>query len=1196
MGEGSRGSLGVTAIAALWGAAILAILISCRRDFDSPYMPGSPGYAGDEWTRDADGNGVADSLDKYSPACGASPKTCLDNAKVISRISSQRNTLTARDILLWVGDSPQEPNLEWIPSEGALRGYALFSSDSSKVKVRGGLLLPVSPGSAQISVTVPGADSLVASFIAKVVSGGIRLESVSAKDISVKVGRDAMADVAWSPANADFRDYSLISDQPLVARIVDGQTIRGVYPGKANITLVTMDGSRKTAFSATVSNGPQVVYASVLTAETMYLVKGGNPETPVLHWSPANVTDMIYKLVPVESRFVTVTADSQQVVPLQAGSTMVLAKALDGSGKATEFTVVVAAEAMSVAGILAADMNLIQGADAVPPLLTWIPQDATNRKYSLVSSDQGVAIVSSGKVMPISMGTSVFTVTTEEGEFKADFTVTVGRPDTAVHVDSVRVADFSMPIGSPRKPVVSWYPADAGNQTFTLSSDDPAIVNPVGEQLSALKVGAANVRLTTVDGQRTADFKVTVYSPVIPVTLIGADSMSLTVGQQKPPIVSWMPSGATNPDYSLFSQDTNIVTILEATHECPRCVFARSVGSARVTVKSADGPTGTFQVVVNATTVKLVSLTGTAFTMNIGDAPRDAIVGFVPSNASNKDVTLNAPGSLVISITSQNKVEAKLPGKAALTIVSNENPNIATVCTVTVVALVKNLTAKNDTLRLGQADRNASTLLTWDPPNATDQRFALATPDTNVVKPSGMTYKAVGGGTATVTASALDGSGKSATFTVLVKVPVTALTAKDVTLKVGAPIYNSTPLISFLPATASDKTWQVSYANPAASPAPSTIVRIQSGWQFEALAPGTARIIAVSNDNPAAKDTFTVTVVQPVTGITASGFSMKMGEPDRDPIVTVQPANATDKGYTIAANTPSVATFVNNKVRAVAAGSATFTAASVNDPLKTAQFTVTVTVGVLSVTASDLAMKVGEADREPALAWNPANATNKGFTLASSNSAVVSILANKLHAVAAGAANVTVTPADGGKADTLLVTVTQPVIGITVPDITLEKHDPDKEPIIAWNPSNASNKGYTLSGGLAGVATVMANKIHAAGAGEATMTVTTADGAKVATFTVTVIVPVDGIQGKNLNMSISDNDIAPNITFTPPDATNKGFTLASQDTDVVTIVNGKIHAVGLGIASVTVTSAENGAIKDAFTVNVTLFSGPAPPP
>lgn len=345
------------------------------------------------------------------------------------------------------------------------------------------------------------------------------------------------------------------------------------------------------------------------------------------------------------------------------------------------------------------------------------------------------------------------------------------------------------------------------------------------------------------------------------------------------------------------------------------------------------------------------------------------------------------------------------------------------------------------------------------------------------------------------------------TFTVLVKVPVTAVNAKDVTLKVGDPIYNTDPLITFQPASAWDKNWYMAYTNAAASPAPSTIVTIHNGWQLEAKAPGTARITVFSNDNPAVKDTFTVTIVQPVTGITVTG----------------------------------------------------------------------------------LAMKVGDADREPVITWNPANATNKNYTLASASPAVVSIVANKLHAVAAGSANVTVTSADGGKADTMLVTVTQPVTSITVAAITLKRPEGDKDPIITWTPSNASNKGYTLSGGLAGVATVVANRIHPVGVGNAAMTVTTTDGSKTANFTVTVQVPVEGIHGNDLSMTDFSFDVPAEISFTPADAGNKGYTLTSLNTDVVTIVNGKVHPRSQGTASVVVTSSENGDITDTFVVTVTRF-------
>ncbi|MEO7777201.1 MAG: hypothetical protein ABIY63_06695, partial [Fibrobacteria bacterium] len=124
-GRAGRGALGAA-------AALLLILAaaSCRRDFDSPYMPGSGSYAGDEWTRDADENGIADSLEKYAPGCDLPPKQCLANAKIICGISGEKNSLYARDLLLWLDDPPQAPSLQWTPAEGSVRGYSLSSSDT----------------------------------------------------------------------------------------------------------------------------------------------------------------------------------------------------------------------------------------------------------------------------------------------------------------------------------------------------------------------------------------------------------------------------------------------------------------------------------------------------------------------------------------------------------------------------------------------------------------------------------------------------------------------------------------------------------------------------------------------------------------------------------------------------------------------------------------------------------------------------------------------------------------------------------------------------------------------------------------------------------------------------------------------------------------------------------------------------------
>ncbi|MDQ3000990.1 MAG: hypothetical protein M3Y08_06980 [Fibrobacterota bacterium] len=1003
-----------------------AIVVSCRRDsdFESPYMPGSPGYAGDEWTRDADGNGVADSLDKYSPTCKLPPKQCLENSKVISKISGVQNTLNAREMLLWLGDPGLAPSLVWAPAEGAVREYLLTSSDTTTVKVQGTRLVPVSIGSAQITVTVPGADSLTASFITRVVSAGKKVQSVSSSDLTIKVGEDIMPSVTWLPADADHRNFFLTSDRSDVAR-VSGQTLHGLLPGKAGIVLQTLDGGYKTAFTVNVIEGAVIVSTDSIWAEDMFLVKGDSAEAPTLHWTPEKVTFKLYRLASfADTSVIALNKDQTKIVPKGAGTVRVILLVLDGSRGGCDLVVTVASQAVPVKGISASNLILNAGADPGLPKLTWLPLDATNRKYSLVSRNESVAMAQGSMIAPLSMGAVDFIITTQDGGFQDSFTVSVGRPDTANHVDSVGVQNLSVGIGSEKRPVTTWFPDNAGNRTYVLSSADTTIAKPSGENVQAVKVGSVKFTLTASDGGRRADFMVTVFPPETKVQMVKVDTMFMVVDQELSPTLTWTPSGATNLYFSLVSLDTSYTVIVSGTR-----VKAKAVGITNVQLRSADGPVTTFTVVITAKPVNLLNMTAQSVYMNLGDAPKDPVVIFNPQNATNKNITLKSlSGTSVITISAQNRIEAVGPGKAPLTLVSNENTNITVICTVTVSALVKSVSAKDDTLRLGQADRDVFTLLTWNPPNATDKSFALTSNDTNIVRPNGKFYRAVGGGKTTVIVKAMDGSNKADTFNVWVKIPVTSVVAKDYTMKMGDPLFNTHPLFTFNPTTASNKNWYLNYASPTASPAPSTIVTILGGWQFQPVAPGTTRIIVMSMDNNAAKDTFDLTVIQPVASI-------------------------------------------------------------------------------------------------------------------------------------------------------------------SIADMTIKRPEGDKEPIIAWTPTNATNKGYTLTGGTAGVASVVANKIHPIGFGTTSFVVLTADEGKTDTFKVFVTVPLEAISVADSSMSRMDEDLYPTVIYTPADAPNKGYTLNSSDTDVVTIVNGKIHPVTKGTAVLTITSTENTTLKSTFVVTVTGGGG-----
>jgi uncharacterized protein YjdB len=1192
VGVGMRGKRrrGIAAWPA-WTAVLALLACVSDREFDSPYLPGNPDYAGDDWTRDSDHDGIADSVHKYQPDCKLTPKRCLDNAKILSTIPANEYALTARDMLLWLGDAGQAPDLDWTPALASLRGYVLTSSDSSIVGMRDGKLLPMAAGSAQIEVGVTGMPSLGCSFIATVAAQGRRVDSVRVPDLVVPAGKDTFPAVTWFPSDAAFRIFSLSTDQPAVAAIA-GQSVRGVAAGTARVTLMTQDGKHQAVFSVKVI---EPVRARSLSAEPMFLVLGEVAQKPTLTWDPAGAADQRYRLVTADSgKAVLVSPDSQKVTPWTVGTANVVALSSDGKLSA-EFKVTVSATAVPVTGLLAEDVILALGGEKQKPRLAWLPETATDRRYTLSTSDSAIAFPAAGLIEPHGMGVADFLATSVDGGYTAKFKVTVGLPDTTVHVDSVQVEPFSVAVGKLRAVYPSWYPSNAGNQSFSLSTPDTQLVGIRDGSVIGRNPGTANVRLATSDGGRLADFKVNVFAPIIPVEQVTVEPVTVSVRGGAGLAITWSPSDATDLSYTLVSQDTNIVAITNISGM--QRVRGISVGAATVILRTSSDQTASFTVTVVPAPIRVNSISVPNMTLGLGDTAVSPVITFNPANATEKGYSLSAAAGGVITVAN-NKVSAVKTGKGLLTVTPQDDYAALAICTVTVVSRVRSVSAKDDTLRLGAGDKSVIGNLTWNPPDASDKSFSLKSIDTAIVRiaAGGTAYRGLAGGATKVIVRALDGSGMADTFNVLVQVPVSQVIAKDVTLKTTTDtLYNPNSLFTWLPSNASDKSWSLTYANPNAAPAPSTVVGIVSGWQLAAKGPGTTRITVASRDNPAAKDTFTVTVIRPVSGftVTTANLAMKVGDPDAAAPLTVTPSDASDKAYSLVSGNTGVATAMpGNKVHAVAGGTAIFTASSNSDPSKTASFTVTVTVPVISLKAEDVPdLRIGDAEFAPVLTWNPANATNKGFTLTSLNPSLFTIntATNKLHAVATGVGKAIVSSTDGAKTDTFSVTVVQPVQSLTVASPLNVKRGEDRDPSITWTPANATNKSYTLTGGNATIASVLNNRVHGLGAGSVVMTVTSVDGSKSQAFTVTVTNPVTGIDaGPDLTFRILDRDQPVNPVISPADATDKGWHMVSQDPDIASIsASGTSINPGMrGQTEVIVISDDNPAVTDTIAVTV----------
>jgi uncharacterized protein YjdB len=139
-------------------------------------------------------------------------------------------------------------------------------------------------------------------------------------------------------------------------------------------------------------------------------------------------------------------------------------------------------------------------------------------------------------------------------------------------------------------------------------------------------------------------------------------------------------------------------------------------------------------------------------------------------------------------------------------------------------------------------------------------------------------------------------------------------------------------------------------------------------------------------------------------------------------------------------------------------------------------------------------------------------------------------------------------------------------------------------------PRNATNTGVSWATSNAAVATVSNGVVKGIGQGDATITVTTRDGNKRATCSVTVL---PGGDVEDVKLNITALTLKPGETATllsniiPSYATNKNVTWESGDTAVATVnEGGEVIAVASGAANITVTSSGNPLRKDVCLVTV----------
>ncbi|MBR0531926.1 MAG: Ig domain-containing protein [Bacteroidales bacterium] len=158
------------------------------------------------------------------------------------------------------------------------------------------------------------------------------------------------------------------------------------------------------------------------------------------------------------------------------------------------------------------------------------------------------------------------------------------------------------------------------------------------------------------------------------------------------------------------------------------------------------------------------------------------------------------------------------------------------------------------------------------------------------------------------------------------------------------------------------------------------------------------------------------------------------------------------------------------------------------------------------------------------------------------------------------------------------------VTGVSLNKSSINLTEGSSESLTATvSPDNATNKAVSWKSSDAAVVTVDGSgKVTAVKAGSATITVTSSDGSKTATCSVTVAVstvPVTGVTIDKTEISIVEGESQKlSATVAPDNATDKKVTWTSSDNNVATVDgSGNVTAVKAGSATITAKAGDKTA-------------------
>ena len=718
-------------------------------------------------------------------------------------------------------------------------------------------------------------------------------------------------------------------------------------------------------------------------------------------------------------------------------------------------------------------------------------------------------------------------------------------------------------------------------------------------RINAQKKISAGVSLVTmgIKADDTAWYTVDYVNIVVPFKKMGNNVSNMNVGDQIQLSTSAAPSTVT-----WTSDDTEILTV-----DDKGLVTAKKAGTTKIRASrnTDDNEYEKYNqpitLVYELTVIDGFALSTTSTSVNVdekivlkalvteSDLEKNPVTYKIVNQAYDSGVI---PTEDLISVE-QKGAEFEITGLVAGTVHMIVSQNVNGViksetCVIYVTTPVKEISIEPSSITVNRGE-TGTVQLHFNPPGPTNPNVLWGTSNPSVATVEGDSYTAtitgVKGGTSTITVISEDGL-KRASCDVYIREPVTGLSLNATTVESSMAVGQYQLVPTILPAgdgVNRNVTWTSS--NPS-------VCTVDENGLVTYVKPGYCTIICQTEEGSfIATCNFVINIPVEEIKLDYTDEIMRIGDTLRI-TAEVFPITASDKTLVWESSNPNVCMVDSNGlVEAVGTGSCTILCKSL-DGGYTAMCNIYVKQPVTSVVlnTTDITVRKGQVFWLNATCL-PENADNKIVTWESRDEDVCTVENDgKVTATGAGTTSIIATNVDTGLTAYCVVTVTQPVTGLTLnSDYQLLWVGAKYAIIPKVEPIDAENKNVTYMSSDTSVATVDENGIVTAlKGGSCVIEVKTEECGLIAACTIEVKEYVSSItlseHFKFMNYGASGTLTAAVGTET---ATNKEVVWTSSNYDICSVDGkGNLLAGVPGTAVITATAADGSGVSDSCVVRV----------